>query len=186
MRRLAICALLIAGGVWGVPVEATVYVAADLATLTSEARAIAHGRVVATEARWTEGRRAIETLVTVEVEDYLKGDLGQAITLRVPGGEMGPYRSIMLGAPRLAPGDDVIVFLSGAAPAIPHLLGLAQGVYRVSQDSATQRLVTPEVLRVPGAEAIGGARVVRGDPSRRPMTLDAFEQHVRALAGAAR
>ena len=35
-----------------------------------------------------EDRRGIETFVTLEVEAYAKGDLGRAVTLRVPG---GPY-----------------------------------------------------------------------------------------------
>jgi hypothetical protein len=181
MRQMVMCALLMAGIT---PVMATMYVAADLGTLAGEARAIAHGRVVALESRWTDDRRAIETLVTLEVEEYLKGDLGPAVTLRVPGGDMGPYRSIMLGAPHFVQGEDVIVFLAATGPAVPHLLGLAQGVFRVSGDAALgPRVVTPEVLQLPGATAVGDARVVRGDPARRPLPLAAFEQQVRALVG---
>ena len=186
MRRIWMLALLLAAVVAS-PVQATVYIAADLTTLASGAQVIAHGRVVALEPRWTDGRRAIETIVTLDVEDYMKGDFGSTLTLRVPGGDMGPYRSIMLGAPRFQPGDDVIVFLAAKGPAVPHLVGLAQGVFRVFVDATSgQRVVRPEVVEMPGAEAVGAARVVRGDPSRRPLALARFEQQVRTLAGGAR
>jgi hypothetical protein len=168
-------------------VRATVYVTADLRELATEARAVAHGRVVSLEARWVDGRRAIETLVTLEVESYAKGDLGESLTLRVPGGQMGPYRSVMLGAPRFVEGEEVIVFLASPGAAIPHLVGLAQGVYRVRLDRATgARMVTPELVQPAGASPAVPARVVRGDGTRRPAPLAAFLDQVRALAGVAR
>ena len=166
--------------------HATVYISADLGELTTEARAVAHGRVVALEAQWLEGRRSIETLVTLEVETYLKGDLGRTVTLRVPGGQMGPYRSVMLGAPTFVEGEEVVVFLAASGPAIPHLVGLAQGVFRVRTDAAGTRLVTPEIVRMPAMASAGPVRVVRGDTTRRPAPLAAFLQEVRTLAGRTR
>jgi hypothetical protein len=160
------------------PARAIVYVSTDFPTLVAEARAIAVGRVVATEARWTDGRRAIETLVTIEVEQYLKGDLGQSVTLRTPGGQVGPYLSVMPGAPRFAEGDDVVLFLVGDAPALPHVLGLGQGVFRIVVDPAGRRVVVPEVLVTPTA---GPMPVVRGDAARRPSPLDRFAADVKAL-----
>src|SRR3989454_3262808 len=60
---------------------------------------IARGRVVAVDAQWTPDRRTIETLVTLEVESYLKGALGGTVQFRVPGGTLGRFRSIVVGAP---------------------------------------------------------------------------------------
>jgi hypothetical protein len=181
LRPLVLAAALLAAS--AAAVHATVYVAADLAELTSDARAVAHGRVVALAPQWVEERRAIETLVTLEVEAYAKGDLGRTVTVRVPGGQMGPYRSIMLGAPTFAEGDEVVLFLGASGPAIPHLVGLAQGVYRVRTDAATGgRVVTPEIVRLPGASAAQPVRVVRGDRARRPAPLAAFLDEVRAIA----
>jgi hypothetical protein len=175
-------AILVAG-LATVKTTATVYVAANLKELTTEARAVALGRVVALEARWLEDRSGIETLVTLEVETYAKGDFGKAVTLRVPGGQMGPYRSLMLGAPTFREGEDVVVFLGASGPAIPHLVGLAQGVYRVRADIATgERLVTPEIVRMPGVEPLQSVRIVRGDGSRGPAPLAAFLDEVRGLA----
>ena len=110
------------------PAAAAVLVPAGLAELSREAGAIVHGRVVGVEGVWTAGRRGIETVVTLPVTTALKGQPGGEVRLRVPGGELGRYRSVMVGAPVFREGDEVIVFLGGRAPALPNLLGLGQGV----------------------------------------------------------
>jgi len=167
-----------------IPVHATVLVPADLGELARDARAIARGTVVAVDAQWTPDRRTIETLVTLEVESYLKGALGETVQFRVPGGTFGRFRSIVVGAPTFEVGDRVVVFLGARGPSVPYVVGFSQGVYRVvrSGDRSTW-LVTPPALVPPAA---GSVAVVRGDPARRPMPLTEFEQRVRALVGAAR
>lgn len=157
--------------------EGTVLVPADLAELVTSAVTIAHGRVVATAAQWREGRRGIETLVTIEVEDSLKGGAVSEITFRVPGGRMGPYRSFMPGAPSFAEGDEVIVFLGGVSPEVPHLVGFSQGVYRVQTQPGGRFVRAGVPLAAPGSEGT----VIRGAPSRRSMALDAFESEVRSI-----
>jgi hypothetical protein len=161
-----------------IPARAIVYVSTDFPTLVADARAIAVGRVVALEARWNDGRHGIETLVTVEVEQYLKGDLGTAVTVRTPGGQIGPYLSMMPGAPRFAEGDEVVLFLAGSGPALPHVLGLGQGVFRIVVDGAGRRVVVPEML---SAASQVPAPVVRGDLLRRPAPLDRFAAEVKTL-----
>ena len=51
----------------------------------------------------------------------------------MPGGEVGRYRRVIVGVPRFAAGDEVVVFLRGAAPALPTVFGLSQGLYRVAR-----------------------------------------------------
>jgi hypothetical protein len=158
--------------------DATVTVPADLRELAAGARAIVHGRVVATEARWAEGRRQIETLVTIEATDYLKGDFGRDLTFKVPGGQMGHYRSLMVGAPAFREGDEVVVFLDAQGPAVPWIVGFNQGVYRVAANAAGAKMIVAGVSLARGEEA---ERVVRGDPSRAPQSLSAFTAQVRTL-----
>ena len=164
--------------------SATVLVPADLGELSRDARAIARGRVAAVEGRWTDDRRAIETIVTLEVESYLKGSLGASLQFRVPGGELGRYRNIVVGAPEFAVDQHVIVFLGATGPMVPYVLGLNQGVYRVvaGADRATW-LVTPPAMLPAMATTVP---VVRGDAARKPLALADFEQRVRALAGGGR
>lgn len=158
---------------------ATVVIPADLSELTGEATAIVHGRVVDVRAEWLAGRRAIETYVTVAAATYLKGDLGAAVTLRVPGGRMGAYRSFVVGAPVFNVGDEVVLFLGSQGPSVPYVLGLNQGVFRVRTDRESgRRTVIPPSLISPGAEPV---RLVRGDPNRPAPTLERFAADIRAI-----
>jgi hypothetical protein len=161
------------------PARATVLVPADLGELARDAQAIVHGRVVAVESQWAEGcRRSIETLVTLEVEDHLKGQFGPEVTFKVPGGQLGPYRTIMPGAPVFTEGEDVIVFLASRGPSVPWLVGLGQGVYRVITSADGVRHVRPGV---PASRADVPQRVVRGAAGG-ALDLRAFETEVRTLA----
>jgi hypothetical protein len=157
---------------------ATVLVPADLAELVAGARTIVHGRVVSTETQWLEERRGIETIVTLEVEDALKGGASGSVAFRVPGGEMGRYRSVVPGAPVFTAGEDVIVFLAGDGPSIPHVLGFSQGVYRVRQ-GAGGRVVRPGV---PGPAS--ESTPMRRGTTRSAAPLGSFETEVRALVAA--
>lgn len=157
-------------------VAATTLIPADFAEMVTASDVIVHGTVVDVHSQLTAGRRTIESLVTVRVIDALKGTPGEETTFRVPNGQVGRYRRIMVGAPEFAAGQEVILFLSGRAPALPMPFGLSQGVYRVARDGA-RAIVTPAVPDAAG-------RIVRGDPSRRPLSPEAFANEVRTLLGA--
>src|SRR5262249_27641537 len=145
---------------------------------------IVRGRVAAIDARYTEDRGTVETIVTLEAENYLKGGLGQLVRFRVPGGELGRYRSIVVGAPEFLVGQRVVVFLGAHGPSVPHLVGFSQGVFRVVRSADDSGwLVTPPAA-LPAVSS--SAAVVRGDPNRRPLALADFEQRVRTLAGGGR
>ena len=170
--RLAIVVMFAA---CGAVASATSFIPTDVSELAREARAIARGRVVAVEPRWSDDRRRIDTLVTLETERFLKGGLGSTVQFVVPGGRLGRYRSIVVGAPRFEPGERVIVFLAGSVPSLPHVIGLSQGLFRVVQETDGWKVTPPPVL------AGGDTRIVRGDPARRPMALDVFERQVHEL-----
>jgi hypothetical protein len=165
------------------PARATIVVAVDLGELSRDAIAIVRGRVAAVDARWTEDRGTIETIVTLEVESYLKGGLGPAVQFRVPGGELGRFRSIVVGAPEFVVDQHVVVFLGAHGPSVPHVVGFNQGVYRLVRAGNAGWLVTPPA-NLPAAA--GTVPIVRGDLTRRPMPLADFEQRVRTLAAGAR
>ncbi len=155
-------------------VSATTVLPGEFPEMVQASQVVVHGRVVDVRSTLTSGRRSIESVVTVAVLGTLKGEVRDTVTLRLPGGRVGRYRRITVGAPQFSVGDEVVLFLKGRPPAMPMPYGLTQGVYRVSR-SGGRVLVTPPLLDTPG-------RVVRGDPARRPMPLEAFAQHVRLLA----
>jgi len=158
--------------------DATVLVPATLDDLAREAGAIIRGRVVAVDAHVTQNRREIDTVVTLSAEASLKGSLGPTVQFVVPGGTVGRYRRVFVGAPEFAVGQRAIVFLGWRGPSYPYLIGFSQGVYRIHADDKGASLVTPPMLVSPAA---GTSAVVRGDPARRPVPLADFEQQVRAL-----
>lgn len=162
------------------PALGTVLIPVDLVELAQDATLIARGSVVAAEARWTAGRRGIETVVTLDAESVLKGSATGVVHFVVPGGTLGRYRNVVMGAPRFEEGQRVLVFLGATGPEVPHLLGLSQGVYRVGVSAAGTAVVSPMPV-MPGVDG----PVVRGTAARPPTPLADFERAVREL-GAAR
>jgi hypothetical protein len=157
-------------------VFATTLVPADFSQMARESELIVRGTVVNVQAQAVQQagqgpRRTIESLVTVFVAETLKGTAGTQTVFRVPGGRVGSYRRVMVGAPEFTAGDEVILFLKGRAPAIAMPYGLSQGVYRIARHTGTP-VVTPAVTAAMG-------RVVRGDPARRPLDPEAFARQVR-------
>jgi hypothetical protein len=162
---------------------ATVEVPAEFGEMVQGSQLVVHGRVVEVRGRQTGDRRSIETIVTVAVGEAFKGRPGDAVTFRMPGGEVGRYRRVIVGVPTFTSGDEVIVFLRGGPPALPTVFGLSQGLYRVARTSDGRAVVGPALLVPP---ATGAERVVRGDPARQPLPLEAFARAVRARLEARR
>lgn len=156
------------------PVHAMVVAPADFSEMVAASELVVHGHVVDVRSYETAGRRTIETQVTVQVVDAYKGAPGRTVYFRVPSGQVGRYRRVMVGAPEFSRGDEVVLFLKGRPPAVPMPFGLSQGVYRVRRGGDGSATVRPLVHAGPG-------RPVRGDPARRPLDLDAFATRVRAL-----
>jgi hypothetical protein len=164
---------------------ATVLVPAEFSEVVAGSQIIVYGRVTSVRAEWSDDRRRIDTIVTVLAGSYLKGGPGSTVTFRVPGGQIGRYRNMMIGAPQLQAGEEAVLFLRASAPSIAHIFGLSQGLYRVKVDARTgQRTVIPPVLVTNGDQM---QAVVRGDRGRRQLSLDEFASTVRqAMSGGAR
>lgn len=175
---VAFAALLLIAGV--VPSSSTVVAPLDLADLVAGARNIVYGRVVQTHATVVAGRT--ETIVSLGVPAYFKGDGGREVVFRVPGGQVGRYRTVVVGAPVLQPGDEVVVFLTGEGAAPPGIVGFSQGVLRVMRASPG---AAPMVLSPPFARDGTSRRVTRGESDRRFVPLSTFADDVRAIAAGA-
>ena len=76
------------------------------------ARAIVRGRVLAVACDFdAQGR--IYTYVTLRVNEVLKGRItSRRIVLKEPGGQVGPQGSLIFGAPRFKPDEEVVVHVS--------------------------------------------------------------------------
>lgn len=137
-RVFGVCAVLLLLAFRPPDAAATVVAPADLDTVVAGSQLIVRGRVVEVRSEMTAGRRSIHSVVTLEVDETLKGQSSRTVLFRVPNGQVGRYRRVVVGAPEFSAGDEVVVFLRGSGPAIPSLFGLQQGVYRVQRDDAAR------------------------------------------------
>ena len=145
--------------------------------LVSEAAAVVYARVADVRGRWTADRQSIDSIITLEALQYLKGNLGPMVAMRLPGGEAGGVINVLPGAPTLREGELVVVFLKARGPALLTTLGLSQGIFRVGRDPRTGvMVVTPPPLR----ESAAG-RIIRGAAERRALSIDAFGASVRSV-----
>lgn len=175
MRRLILlCALLL----FAPGLRATVLVPAEFREIVAGSQIIVYGRIADVRPEWSDDRRRIDTVVTVQAGSYLKGGPASVVTFRVPGGQIGRYKNVMIGAPEFQPGEEAVLFLRAEGPSVAHVFGLSQGVFRVRVDARSgRRLVVPPVLMANGDTP---RTVTRGTTERRPLPLDAFAATVRA------
>jgi hypothetical protein len=171
LRLIALIAVLCT-----VPLSATVVLPADFRDVVAGSQVIVHGRVVDVRAEWLDGRRRIETIVTIEAGTYLKGGPAERVTVRVDGGQIGRYKSVTVGAPEFSPGDEAVFFLTSRGPSMARIFGMGQGVFRVRTDAAGRRVVVQPALLSHGH---GPVTLRRGDAERRSLPLEAFAVQVR-------
>ena len=145
--------------------------------LVNESASVVYGRVLEVRPQWTDDRRFIESVVSVEILMGMKGSAVGRISFTTPGGRVGNYVNVIPGVPAFSAGDTAVFFLTSRGPRLPVTTGLTQGVYRVHRDARSgEMLVMPPIVDAPG-------RIVRGAPARKPTSLAAFEATVRAVGG---
>lgn len=177
-RVLSFIACMLAASI----ASATVLVPADFSEIVHGSQIIAYARIIDARPEWADGRRWIDTVVTAEVVSSLKGDsTDRTLTFKVPGGRLGRYRSVMVGAPVFAAGEEAVLFLKTRGDALPDIFGLNQGLFRVVIDSRTgQRMVVPPPVMKADASA-EPERITRGALDRRPLAFEAFGARVREV-----
>jgi hypothetical protein len=171
--------------------SATVLVPAEFSEIVGGSEIIAYARVVDVRPEWADGRRWIDSVVTADVVSYLKGGSEETITFKVPGGRLGRYRSVVVGAPVFARGDEAVLFLKSNkahGDGLPDVFGLNQGVFRVKVDPRTgqKMVVPPPVMATPPAADGEPQAVKRGSVDRRPLAFDAFGARVRDVMASTR
>jgi hypothetical protein len=176
MRWTAALALVVV--IAGASLTATIFVPAEFREIVADAGLIVRGRVTDVRPIAVPGT-GVESIVTVGVETVLKGAANGFVSLRVPGGELGGYRHVMLGAPVLRPGERAVFFLRRGSDSLWRPVGLSMGVYPVHNDPRTgQGLVRPPI--VAGRTASLGP-IVRGDTRRKNLAIQEFESLIQLI-----
>jgi len=125
----------------------------------------------------------VETIGTIAVDRVLKGTAGTFVTMTVPGGVVGRYRTVVSGAPRLTLGQQAVFLLKRRADGLWQPVGLTMGIYTIQTNTRSGRSVVDPPLVV-GVTASTGP-VVRGDSRRQLMTVQDFESLIQTVMVAA-
>jgi hypothetical protein len=185
MRRfpLAVCSILLLGmivsGIWATratkPQEAEQIFEAPnrdsapgmtMKDMALRSAKIVTGRCLQTRSAWFG--RTIYTLVTISVDETIKGDESQTLMVAIPGGADAtrriPVAMTFPGAPKILRQEEVFLFLQPAdiLPGSYSVMGYAQGKLSIVADENSEKLVTrnpafPQPNRATGK--IRGARL---------------------------
>ena len=157
---------------------ASTFLSAEFREVVSEASTIVRGRVTDVRAIRTPAGN-VESVVTIAVETSLKGAAESFVAMRVPGGTIGRYRTVMVGAPVMRVGEQAVFFLKRGSGNSLWPVGLGQGIYRISNAGTSVGVVHAPVL--PGVTTNSVGAVVRGDTRRKSLPVTEFESLVRLL-----
>jgi hypothetical protein len=142
--------------------EGTTLQKLSLDDMILKSTAIVHGTVQPT---YTALRGSIiYTHYTVKASEVWKGSVYGPIDVAVPGGTANGVRETYAGAPGLASGSDYVLFLWTSKSGLTQVIGLSQGLFIVTTNSAGARMVS----RSASAELIL-------DGSGQPVTDSDFE-----------
>ncbi len=98
---------------------------------------IFRGEVVAVKSYWNPERTVIHTDVTIQVEEYIKGNGPKEITITVSGGSIGDTRHWVSDTPQFRPGDDDVIFLNSSG----QVTGGPDGVFSLKRKDSDKFLV---------------------------------------------
>jgi hypothetical protein len=135
VRLLALLALFMAAP----SALATIARPTDFATMVKNADSIFLGKALSERSEWAvlNGRRAIVTFVSFEVEETFKGASSPTLELRLPGGTIGDKSFEMVGFPRFTLGERAILFIRTNQNLICPLVGIYHGKLTIKKDPAS-------------------------------------------------
>lgn len=143
----------------------------SLEEMVSESDSIVDGVVESVESRWED--RMIFSYITIRIDDSMKGPRSRTAVVRQVGGRIGNRMLDVPGMPVFDTGDRVVVFLGDTRNGTYHVVGMAQGRYRVQNDRAVAHLT--------GADFVDPRREIQGVSTTVSMRVDALKARIREL-----
>ncbi len=125
---------------FALPIRAATQRAIKLDRLVEKADVIFIGKAVKQESAWNTEHTRIYTRTTFRVDEYLKGDAGDLLTIETPGGVAEGVGMLVPGVPlfRLQ-GNNLIFVTPGSRTGTHRVLGWAQGRFRIRRNAKTGR-----------------------------------------------
>ena len=135
-KKLLCSFLFVSAGMLPTPLLATTIIEQTFPDLVHQAEVIAVGTVTGIQEQWDATRQAPITNVTFSHLTVLKGDPGgESITLEFLGGHTPDGMVLAIaGVPRFSMGEKHVVFCAGNHRDFCPLVGLWQGLLRVTFD----------------------------------------------------
>jgi hypothetical protein len=166
----------------GASLSATLVVPTEFKQVVAESTLIVRGHVTDVRGIVVPGK-GIDSIVTVAVDSVVKGQADGFINVRLPGGEVGRTRTVMVGAPSLKVDQHALLFLKPGPDSTLRPVGLGAGVYVVQAEAQTGR---PVVLApvVAGQTAAAGRTALGG--RRQMLPVSEFESLVKLVIEAPR
>ncbi|HEY3449313.1 MAG TPA: hypothetical protein VGK67_23355 [Myxococcales bacterium] len=124
---------LAAPAVW-----ASVVLPTTVEALARRADLVVRGRAERSVAAASPDGKLIHTLTTVRVASALKGEAGEVVEVRTPGGTLGDITQVVHGAPSFSAGEEVVLFLHRESATRFTVENLALGKFEIvrAQDGA--------------------------------------------------
>jgi len=122
-------------------VSATTVIAPTFDQLVQQAEFIFQGTVTDARSVWEGegGQRHIETYVTFQVDENVKGQAGSSYTIRMLGGTVGDETMEVTDTPKFKVGDREILFVEHNNEQFVPLVGISHGRFHVQRDEQTGR-----------------------------------------------
>jgi len=142
---------------WIASADATTLERLSLGDMIAKSTSIVHARVTGSYSAMVGAD--VYTYYQLQASEILKpgGQKAQGLEVAVPGGAAKGVRQIVPGAPAIAIGGDYVLFLWTSRSGLTQVIGLSQGLFRMTQDPAGNAILVRPASTAPMVDKNGVA-----------------------------
>lgn len=182
VREAALAVLIVGLGFAGPRANASLVLAMDLPSLTSNAERIVVGEIVSVKSAWDKAHERILSTIEVKVAEVWKGAMpgdGRLVIVQ-PGGTADGIEMKVHGMPIFAAGERAVLFLRGGVIQSQSIVGMGQGKRGLHFDTAAKRWMVDGGDRS-AAVTIDAQKRFQHAATEAPLSLDELRGRVSAL-----
>jgi hypothetical protein len=127
-------------GLIATQLSATTLERLSLDEMAQKSTEIVSARVIGSSA--TTRGPVLYTRYRIQVVQRWKGAPAQEMDVCVPGGRQGAVRQTFAGAPKLADGEEYLLFLWTSKSGLTQVIGLSQGLFEMKRDAKGEVMVS--------------------------------------------
>ncbi len=120
--------------------QATLVPRLTIEDLSRQSQRIVRGTVLSSRVAWGPEHRSLWTHYEIQIGESFKGPKQKTMTVSEPGGTLGSTTMAIPGSPRMASGQQVVLFLYQTPVRYWRTLGWAQGCYTISGGKVRRNL----------------------------------------------